>query len=234
MSRFDALLRFAAPLTAILVTALLFAPSANSQSVDEIADDLLHSDLPIFGRGGGNEWPQHFYDDESFGCASRVAFGDWIFRKRGAEDEDDVLWYRFSNYGVFHCWANTVRADTRERLDGADFKPSFFVFLGSVRANGSEIELWTVQIGGRPGSEYLLLSRDPADGLIEKFNVLQTACPRASVRDAGSLDILLTRYCAINSRSKLIRLARRMAQLPPRGSLTRMPVDDEIKEDASE
>ncbi|HEY7640438.1 MAG TPA: hypothetical protein VH814_11985 [Steroidobacteraceae bacterium] len=225
---------FAAPLAAMLVAALLLAPSVNGQSVDEIADDLLHSDLPIFGRGGDNEWPQHFHDDDSFGCTSRVAFGDWAFHERGAEVENDLLWYRFSNYGVFHCWANTFRANERTRLDGADSQPSFFVFLGSASVNGSDIELWTLQIGARPGSEYLLLSRDPAEGLIEKFNVLQTACPRANVRDAGSLDILLTRYCAVNSRSELIRLARRMAQRPPLGSLSRVPVDDETKEDASE
>lgn len=114
-----------------------------------------------------------------------MAFGDWAFRERGAEVEDDVLWYRFSNYGVFHCWANTFRADARALLDGADFRPSFFVFLGSTSVSGSDIELWTVQIGARPGSEYLLLSRDPAEGLIEKFNVLQTACPRVLVPMCG-------------------------------------------------
>jgi hypothetical protein len=145
-----------------------------------------------------------------------------------------VLWYRFSNYGVFHCWANIFRADERGGLDGADAQPSFFVFLGSASVRGSDIELWTVQIGARPGSEYLLLSRDPAEGLIEKFNVLQTAWPRANVRDVGSLDILLTRYCAVNSRSELIHLARRMAQRPALGYLARVPVDDESKEDASE
>mgnify|MGYP001212044267 FL=1 len=235
VSRFDAFLTFADLLAAILlVAALLFAPSVNGQSLDEMADDLLHSDLPIFGRGGDNEWPQHFYDGDSFGCTSRVAFGDWVFRERGAEVEDDVLWYRFSNYGVFHCWANIFRAYERSRLDGADFHPSFFAFLCSTSVNGSDIELWTVQIGARPGSQYLLLSRDPAEGLIEKFNVLQTACPRANVRDAGSLDILVTRYCAVNSRGELIRLARRMVQRPPLGTLTRVPVDDEIKEDARE
>jgi hypothetical protein len=84
VSRFDPLLIFAALLVALLVAALLYAPSVHGQSLDEMADDLLHSDLPIFGRGGGNEWPQHFYDDDSFGCTSRVAFGDWVFRKRGA------------------------------------------------------------------------------------------------------------------------------------------------------
>lgn len=234
MPRFDALLAFAALPAAILVGALLFAPSVSGQPLDDMADDLLHSDLPIFGRGGDNEWPQHFYDEDSFGCTSRVAFGDWVFQRRGAEVEDDVLWYRFSNYGVFHCWANTFRAFERARLDDADFHPSFFVFLGNTSANGSDIELWTVQIGARPGSEYLLLSRAPVEGLIEKFNVLQTACSRANVREAGSLDILLTRYCAVNSRSELIRLARRMAQRPPLGTLVRVPVDDEREEDASE
>jgi hypothetical protein len=225
----NALLRFTALPVTILMAALLLAPSVKGQSLDEMADDLLHADLPIFGRGAGNEWPQHFYDDDSFGCTSRVAFGDWVFRKSGAEVEDGVLWYRFSNYGVFHCWVNTFRASERSELDGADFYPSFFVFLGSTRVNGSDIELWTVQIGARPGSDYLLLSRGPADGLIERFNVLQAACPRANVRDAGSLDILLTRYCAVNSRNELIRLARRMAQRPPLGTLARVRVDDEIE-----
>lgn len=234
VSSFDPLSTFVALPVAILVAALLFVPAVNGQSLDEMADDLLHSDLPIFGRGGDNEWPQHFHDDDSFGCTSRVGFGDWVFRKRGTEDEDDVLWYRFSNYGVFHCWANTFRAYERARLDGADFHPSFFAFLGTTSLNGTDIELWTVQIGARPGSQYLLLSRDPAEGLIEKFNVLQTACPRANVRDAGSLDILLTRYCAVYSRSELIRVARRMAQRPPLGTLTRISVDGETKEDADE
>jgi hypothetical protein len=234
VSRFDQLLTFVSLPAAILVAALLFAPSVNGQSSDEMAQDLLHSDLPIFGRGGDNEWPQHFSDGDSFGCTSRVAFGDWVFRERDAEVEDDVLWYRFSNYGAFHCWANTFRADERAKLDGADFHPSFFAFLGSTRVNGRDAELWVVQIGARPGSEYLLLSRDPAEGVIEKFNVLQTACPRGNVRNAGSLDILLTRYCAINSRSELVRLARRMAQLPPLGTLARLPAEDQIKEDARE
>ena len=204
----------------------------NAQPLGEWPSDLLYSDLPIFGHGGNNEWPQHFNSDESFGCTSRVAFGDWIFRERDAKTEDDAQWYRFSNYGVFHCWANTLRAYERARLDSTDSYPSFFAFLGSTSVNGSSVELWTVQIGARPGSQYSLLSRDSVEGLIEKFSVLQIACPRANVRDAGALDILLTRYCAVHSRGELIRLARRMAQRPPLGTLTRVPVDGEINEDA--
>ena len=218
----------------IMAATLLFTSPVNGQSTDEMAHDLLHSDLPIFGHGGDDEWPQHFYDEDSFGCASRVAFGVWVFRETGAEDEGDVQWYRFSNYGVFHCWANTFRADDRTGLDGADFHPSFFVFLGKTSVGKSDIELWAIQIGARPGSEYLLLSRPPADGLIETFTVLQTACPRANVRDAGSLDILLTRYCSVKSRTELIRLARRMAQRPSLGTLTRVAADDDIEQEARE
>jgi hypothetical protein len=215
----------------VFLTLLFFvsacAVSDSRDAAGEIASDLLHSDLPIFGRGGEDEWPQHFYDDESFGCTNRVGFGDWAFRESSAEDESDVQWYRFSNYGVFHCWANTFRAHERASLDGADFHPSFFVFLGSTSDDQRDIELWAIQIGARPGSEYLLLSRAPAEGMIEKFTVLQTACPRENVRDAGSLDILLTRYCAVNSRSELIRLARSMAKRPPLGTLSRVPAGDE-------
>lgn len=58
--------------------------------------------------------------------------------------------------------------------------------MGSTSVSGSDVELWAVQIGARPGSDYLLLSREPVEGLVEKFKVLQVACPTANVRDAGS------------------------------------------------
>lgn len=213
------MMRLLGLLSAIPATAFLLVPSVSAQSRDEMASDLIHSDLPIFGQGSDNEWPQPFNDGDSFGCTSRVAFGDWA-----AEFEGEVQWYRFSS-GVFHCWANTLRAYERAELDGADFHPSFFVFLGSTNVEGNDIELWTLQIGARPGSEHLLLSRAPAEGLIDYFTLLQTECPRANVRDAGALDILLTRYCAVNSRTELIRLARRMARRPALGTLTHVPDD---------
>lgn len=219
--------------TAILVVSLLLAPRAKAQSPDEVANDLLHSDVPLFGRGGDDEWPQHFHDADSFGCASRVAFGDWSLRAADAADEDDAEWYRFSNYGVFHCWAMTFRAYERGKLDGAESRPSFFVLLGTTRVAGKDVELWTVQIGARPGSDYLLLARAPGAETIDTFTVLQAACPRGNVRDSGSLDILLTRYCVVRSRAELVRLARRMAQRPPRGTLTRVRSDDETTSDDS-
>lgn len=212
---------------ALLVAAVLFAPTVQAESYEPMASEILHSDLPIFGRGGDDEWPQHISDGESIGCTSRVAFGDWAFREHGNEDEEPASWYRFSNYGAFHCWANAYRAYERAGLDGADHHPSFFVLLGNTRVDGREVELWTIQIGVRPGSQYLLLSRDPAKGLVDGFNVLQTQCPRGNVRDAGFLDSLMTRYCAVNSRSELAGLARRMAKLAPLGSLVLVPAEVE-------
>lgn len=227
MSQIHIVRKPASGLTAMLMATFVFAPSMNGQALEPVADDVVHSDLPIFGHGHDDEWPRHFSDGDTFGCTSRVAFGDWALRERDAK-QDEVQWYRFSNYGVFHCWANTFRAYDRSALDGAEHHPSFFVLLGNSDVDGKEVELWTVQIGARPGSEYLLLSRSPSDDVIESFSVLQTACPRSNIRDAGSLDILLTRYCAVNSRGELVRLARRMAKLPPRATLVRVPSADEL------
>jgi len=211
----------------VLGILLLVATCVNAEPVDEMANDLLHSDLPIFGQGGDNEWPQHVYFEDTFGCSSRIAFGDWAIRDANADEEGEAYWYRFQNYGVFHCWANTQRAQQRERLDGAEVHPSFFVFLGESRVGERDIELWTIQIGVVPGSEYLLLSRSPDDGQIKEFTVLRVVCPRANVRDAGALDILLTRYCSVDSRAELLRLARSMAQLPRLGTMTHIPPDGE-------
>ncbi len=216
-----------------ITAALFFASTAKGQEAEELKSDLIHSDLPLFGSEGDNEWPQHFYDNDSFGCTSRVAFGDWIFKEQTVVADDNVEWYRFSNYGVFHCFANIYHANERKDLDNTDPHPSFFVDLGSIKADGKPIEIWAIQIGARPGSDFLLLSRSPTDGLIESFNVLQTECPRANVRDAKSLDILLTRYCAINSRRELIRFAHRMVKLPPLGTLILVPEKDDAGKSAS-
>jgi hypothetical protein len=166
--------------------------------------DLVHSDLPLFGQGGENEWPQHFATDDSFGCTSRVRFGDWVFRETGAEQDENALWLRFTS-GAFHC---------RERI--------VFILLDTVEVDGSELELWAVQIADRAGSNYWLLSRAPADALIESFAVLQTACPDSQVPEGGALNTPVTRYCAINSRAELTALARRMAQRPQLGTVTRV------------
>jgi hypothetical protein len=56
-------------------------------------------------------------------------------------------------------------------------------------------------------------------GAVKTFTVLQQRCPAASIRKGPPLDIWKTRYCSINSQGELIALARRMARLPPVGTL---------------
>jgi hypothetical protein len=79
--------------------------------------------------------------------------------------------------------------------------------------------LWALQTGARPGSDYVLLSRKPENGIVKRFDVLQRACPKSLMRKTESIDILLTDYCSVNSRSDLIVFARKMAKLPPLASL---------------
>jgi hypothetical protein len=207
--------------------AFLAAPfsAAQSQPEQDIARDVIHSDLPLFSAATAEVWPRAFSNDSSFGCASRASFGDWALRETDEEPGDAAQWYRIGNYGVFHCFAVVATADERRALDGADSKPAYFVLLGTIRTTRGETELWALQIGVRPGSEYLLLSRPPGQDPIRAFNVLQSQCPRPNIRDAGALGILLTRYCVANSRAELIALARRMARRPPRATLAF--VDDE-------
>lgn len=206
----------------LLLMALVWLASGAAAQAQELAREPVHSDLPLY-NGGEDVWPQGFYEGDAFGCASRVAFGDWLLREAGDEDARDAVWYGVANYGVFHCFALVATARSRVELEGVEARPSFFVLLGEAQAGaGPVVELWALQIGARPGSDYLLLSRPPQEGPVERFDVLQTECPRAHLRDAGALDILLTRYCAINTRADLLRFARRMARRPPRGTLERI------------
>ena len=53
----------------------------------ELHDELIHSDVPLYGYED-DLIPQHFSDDDgSFGCMSRVAMGDWTIRRHDAEDD---------------------------------------------------------------------------------------------------------------------------------------------------
>lgn len=198
----------------------MIAASAFAQPEDELdmRADLIHSDLPLFVDETSERWPRSFSDPETgeFGCESRIAFGDWVLRPAGETGDEDALWRRILNYGVFHCFALISDEDDRSRLQEAKVRPSFFINLGL----SGGVELWAVQIGALPGSDYLLLSRQPAPGTISSFTVIQRQCPKRDMRDAGTVSILITRYCAINSRAELRSLARRMARLEPLGTLT--------------
>lgn len=209
--------RFASVKVALLCVLIsVGGPSSASECGDPPAADLIHSDLPLYESSWADKWPQHFTDGATgdFGCTSRVRFGDWQLRYH--DEAQDDAWFRFTNYGVFHCWANIYEGDERAGLEAAAFKRGFFVLLGSA---GKDRELWAIQVGARPGSEYILLSRDSGPEKITKFDVLERDCPAAKVRDAGSLDSLATRYCSISSQSDLLALARRMERRKPVGTL---------------
>jgi hypothetical protein len=216
------------PLDLLLgMLALISAAPTNAQDDVAPAEDLIHSDLPLYGDETDDKWPRSFANAEGgeFGCVSRVSFGDWRLRRSGEDDEDSDSWYRIRNYGAFHCFALVANAYGRKDLPRTDSRSSFFVLLGQARG----VELWVLQMGGRPGSDYLLLARKPGEGMVASFDVLQQDCPKRNRRKGNSIDILRTDYCSINSKSELVRLAQRMARLKPLGTLTReadVPEDD--------
>ena len=186
------------------------------------SDDLIHADTPLWAPGVDGVWPQHFEDGRTFGCIHSIKLGDWRYspRDEGASDH----WYRLTNYGLMHCHINL--AEAYEAGHFGSVQPAFLIRLG---ASGS-VELWALQIGARPGSDYLLLSRPskpPVDN--DHFAVLQRQCPVGKARGGEALDVLRTDYCSIGTRAELVALAERMAALPPLGTLAfekRPPAED--------
>lgn len=225
----------------LVVLAIGASGPARSEDDDYVrADTLIHSDLPLWGGGNSTDesqkdksedyWPQHFYsDDGSFGCSTVVSTGVWRYVERASPytgPRDPGLkpagWYRVGNQGVFHC-AMTVAFDYAEDLADAHLdhgEPSLLVNLGTVEFDGSARQLWAIQRGFVPGSDYILLARDPSEeGIIRRFVVLERVCPKAVMRSGGSFDSFVTSYCAINTREDLIALARSMAKREPLGEL---------------
>jgi hypothetical protein len=212
---------------------LLLVPTSASAQLGTV-----HADLPLWTKDWDQMWPHSFHSEDSFGCASKVAFGDWRFDPAlaPADDEDAPslreTWLRLTNYGVFHCYAIARRAYEAGDLAKAEAEYSHFVQPGKMGQLADGRELWLLQIGGRPGSDYLLLARKPVEGIIKTFEVLALDCPKRFVRSAGSIDILSTSYCSINSRGDLIAFARRMAKQPPAGAISWVSeVRDEPEDD---
>jgi len=227
-----ALLAFAASLTG---TPALAAGEEEGEEV-EITLERLHAPVPLYTFDWPDLWPRSFTDEESFGCTSRVAFGDWQFVSERPDYGGLSGWMRIENYGVFHCAANLHEADEREELAEGEFSRGLFALIGQGQAAGKTYELWVLQQGFVPGSSYILLARDPAEdakGTIARFDVLQRECPRGRLRKAEDMDVWLTRYCAIESREELLALARRMLRKPFAGEFVR--VGDTLPEpDAAE
>lgn len=212
-------------LTALLVAAPLAGQSEAEAGASEFSDELIHSDLPLYTFEWEELWPRNFRDEDSFGCASRVAFGDWKFHPGRANEYSSAYWIRIDNYGVFHCAANFYTADARDELADGEFERGFFVNIGESTRGSEPWELWVLQQGTVPGSSYVLLARQPDEpGIIDNFRILQRHCPEGHVRkvDGVGLDVWSSRYCAINSHSELLELASRMLRLPPLGVLERI------------
>lgn len=206
----------------LAASSLLPAP-AQARSDPEVVVDAIHSALPLYNFDWEGLWPRGFVEGDSFGCNSRVGLGDWRFAPAEANGQGQETWYRFGNYGVFHCAAIFQRADEQAGLATAQAGHGFFVRLGTARHRSAEWELWALQWGMRPGSDYTLLAREAnGAGLIVEFRVLQQRCPRGMIREARGLDVWSTRYCAIDSRAALVSLARSMLRLPAAGTVVRV------------
>ena len=185
---------------------------------------LIHSDLPLYDFGWKDFWPRGFSSpDVIAGCESKVAFGDWQFTPNPTDEfADDPSWYRFSNYGVFHCAANIRTAYELDELADGEFARGFFARIGAAKKVGEKWELWVLQQGMIPGSEYTLLARPAGDdGLVTSFTVLQSRCPKSNLIEAQNMDVWKTSYCKINSRRELLDYAKRMIGEPSLGTLVR-------------
>lgn len=88
-----------APLALLL--AMGCAAMERTADPDDRARDLIHSDTPLLAKGEDEYWPNELARDDAFGCASRVAFGDWLFREEnGGSDADFNLVPRGELRGV--------------------------------------------------------------------------------------------------------------------------------------
>lgn len=199
-----------------LSLAALWLAGAKEPKPLEFKEDLIHSDVPLFGAEDKDFFPFHFNEENGdFGCSSRVAFGDWRFDRVDRDPE----WRRISNYGVFHCALILSDAYDREDLNEADHQYGFVIKIGQIASGKQLRELWVIQSGTRTGSDYLLLSRQITPGLIKTFEVLQRDCPSGHLRRGPSLDVWRTNYCRINSKRDLLALAKKMAKQQPLGTL---------------
>ncbi len=221
---------------ALLVSFPLAMLHAKDVDEDYPTTDLIHSPLPLYNFNWEGLWPRSFTaPDIIAGCESRVRFGDWRFDPAPQNEFDEERWYRFSNYGTFHCSAILRANDERSDLDTASWQYGFFVKLGETSIAGHPFELWAIQEGTRPGSDYILLSRARGDDPVTSFTMLQQRCPKANIIGGGDrgLDTWATSYCSINTRTGLLALARKMAKLTPAGTITLVRDDEKGPDSAS-
>lgn len=213
-------------LAGLLALGLPAVHAAAQDEMPEAGQALIHSDLPLWTPAQDHFYPRNFSDGDSFGCMSRVPFGDWKFEANTEVFGDAVAeanWWHLGNYGVFHCALVERRSDERGEQDASGFRHAWIAQMDTITINRRTYELWDLQSGSRPGSDHTLLMREADKDKVSKFTVLQRVCPAALQRNTAELDIWLTSYCAVNSRRDLAALARRMARLAPLGTITLQP-----------
>ena len=207
---------------AFIAAVPLQAEGTRDYEGEEFVSDPIHADLPLYTFEWEDLWPRDYADSDTLaGCVSRIRFGDWLLRPNSADAfAAEPEWYRLGNYGVFHCIAIIRTAEDRAELATGPFDRGFFVKLGEVEREGALIELWAIQKGTLPGSEYMLLARVPDDEIIAAFDVLQQRCPSKYWRELTEpFDIFRTGYCAINSRADLLAMSQSMLAFPKMGTL---------------
>src|SRR5688500_9981584 len=157
-----------------LALALSFAV-AQRMETSERHDDIIHSDLPLWTDADETVWPRALHGTGEIGCASRLRYGEWRYDE---QDSSNPTWYHMTNYGVLHCFMLVRNSESREALSGREPGPSFLIRLATISGPEGQIQLWAIQRGVRPGSNYILLARRSDSPLIEDFDVLQRECPR--------------------------------------------------------
>jgi len=204
----------------IVVAALAVLLTPNKSNAQPSS---VHADLPLW-TSFESLWPRSFSDDDDFGCTGPVRFGNWKLTYFPETDEVDAYtadpdWLKIHNYGVFHCAYGFRWSYEFEDLDAATAKLGHLVELGMVDTPNGERTLWAIQSGFSPGSDYIFLTRLPSSKPDDPYEVLDVQCPKKHIRTAGSIDIFGTKYCAINNKSSMRRLAKRMAKRSPIGKL---------------
>ncbi len=196
------------PAALALAAALLAAPAV-AQSPP------LRSDLPLWSGSEANVYPQHFADDDSFGCASIVRSGLWRWVE---PDGETSQWLLFRNRGAIHCAFDVTRGEAETGFETAIGDTAFFVRLGEVRLGARTTELFALQLGFRGGSEYVLLSAPRTRDVRLRFAVLDSAC-RPSRRLSEPADVWASDYCVVRTRAALLAVARAAALRAPTATL---------------
>ena len=186
-------------------------------------DDLIHSDIPLFSYDSKYVWPKRVSDADSVGCIHPIKLGYWEYR----EQDEIERWFRLDNYGAFHCFIVIRDARDHEALDYYEGKLSRLIQISKFETTdrGRRV-LWALQIGGKPGSDYLFLTSYDNEIIATTFEVLQRDCPDKNIRMSSRDDDLDTQYCAINTQEELIALAKEMASRPALGHLSFVNTDE--------